>query len=347
MGQRRVFFILERATKKFPGDLSLWMQYIDFARQERANKKLEEIFTNVLRLHPIKTSLWIYAAKYSVEEQNDYLSARNYLQRGLRFCSKSQDYWLEYTKLEILFTLRVSKATQALSGLEVSKGDAFTTANLESSAEVQDQSHSILSSVTSGAIPLAVFDSAMEQFPDDEAFTLSFIDLFSSFEELSSRSSMIQHVIDFSRSKWTDGALTWLAYSEQPLIGSNISSSNFPANIRQFIARIGEGVSRAKPLSTYAAGGVKSCLQLLRNDSLAPSLHTALLLTISGFIESCEKQGSFDASTAYEIITALDPEFGSDVRDIRSGLLKKSFRKWPFDESISMLQLRQEGVVKS
>ena len=37
-GQRTVFFILDRGTKKFPGDMGLWMQYIQFCQKEKANR---------------------------------------------------------------------------------------------------------------------------------------------------------------------------------------------------------------------------------------------------------------------------------------------------------------------
>ena len=36
--QRTVFFVLDRATKKFPGDMGLWMQYINFCKKEKAGK---------------------------------------------------------------------------------------------------------------------------------------------------------------------------------------------------------------------------------------------------------------------------------------------------------------------
>src|SRR3954454_5830774 len=65
-GQRRIFFILDRGTRKFPGDIGLWMQSIEYARKQKAHKKLSQIFTNVLRLHPTKPDLWIYAAQFAM-----------------------------------------------------------------------------------------------------------------------------------------------------------------------------------------------------------------------------------------------------------------------------------------
>jgi U3 small nucleolar RNA-associated protein 6 len=43
-GTRRIFFIFERALRKFNGDISLWLQYIEFAKANGANKTLGKIF---------------------------------------------------------------------------------------------------------------------------------------------------------------------------------------------------------------------------------------------------------------------------------------------------------------
>lgn len=58
-GQRRIYFILDRAIKKFPGDVGLWMQYITFAQKQKSDKKVLQLVTSLLRLHPTKPELWI------------------------------------------------------------------------------------------------------------------------------------------------------------------------------------------------------------------------------------------------------------------------------------------------
>lgn len=66
-GQRRIFFVLDRATRKFRGDIGLWMQYVAYARKQKSNKRVSQILTTVLRLHPTKAELWIYAANYALK----------------------------------------------------------------------------------------------------------------------------------------------------------------------------------------------------------------------------------------------------------------------------------------
>lgn len=43
-GARRIYSLFKRATIKFTGDISLWLQYIDYAKQNKANNILSSIF---------------------------------------------------------------------------------------------------------------------------------------------------------------------------------------------------------------------------------------------------------------------------------------------------------------
>jgi U3 small nucleolar RNA-associated protein 6 len=56
-GNRRIFFIFERALRKFKGDLSLWLQYIEFAKANSANKTLGKIFAEYVSLYYVFTVL--------------------------------------------------------------------------------------------------------------------------------------------------------------------------------------------------------------------------------------------------------------------------------------------------
>lgn len=43
-GARRIYNLFRRATIKFKSDLSLWLQYIDYAKKNKANNILSSIF---------------------------------------------------------------------------------------------------------------------------------------------------------------------------------------------------------------------------------------------------------------------------------------------------------------
>lgn len=116
-GQRRIFFILDRATRKFPSDLNLWIQYIEYVRKQKAHKKLSMIFTDALRLHPTSAELWVYAAKSVLDDHADMLQARSYMQRGLRFCKSAKTLWIQYAKLELIYVAKLV-ARQRILGLD-------------------------------------------------------------------------------------------------------------------------------------------------------------------------------------------------------------------------------------
>ena len=46
LGQRKIFFVLDRATRRFHGDIGLWIQYIEFAKKEGASRVLLKVFAS-------------------------------------------------------------------------------------------------------------------------------------------------------------------------------------------------------------------------------------------------------------------------------------------------------------
>ena len=212
--------IFDRATKKFPGDFEIWMQYLGYTRRQRALKKVSQILTAALRLHPQRSELWIYAAQFSLEEDANMTEARSYMQRGLRFCKSSPNIWLEYTRLELLYVAKIETRRQIL-GIdqpqsetpEGTKTDAGLDADMislprlsqndinPSSDSIAEVDTTILekfehSPVLSGAIPMAIFDAAMKQFDHDENVAKSVFDAVADFTDLGCQSKFLIHVVD-------------------------------------------------------------------------------------------------------------------------------------------------------
>lgn len=251
-GQRRIFFLLDRATKKFHGDIGLWMQYISFARKQKSNKKLSKILTSALRLHPTKSELWVYAAKYAQEEQDDILEARSYMQRGLRFCKYSKVLWTEYLKLEMIYIAKVvargrilgltkghSKIDSVSSTEEELNGDIVSipkdaTLDLgldpqmadfigqETLQELRDMP------LLTGAIPIAIFDMAMKQFAGDQSLCSSFFDVIVEFQDVPCTASILQHIIDYLLLTAPLSPTTLFCFIRQPTIGIEPLSPEFP-----------------------------------------------------------------------------------------------------------------------
>lgn len=115
-GQRRIMFIFDRGVRKFTGEMSLWANYIQYAKQQKTLNVLTKIYTRMLQLHPTKPAVWIMAAKYEVEHNSAMRAARSIMQRGLRFNSTSDIMWIEYAKLELIYVCKIL-ARRKLLGL--------------------------------------------------------------------------------------------------------------------------------------------------------------------------------------------------------------------------------------
>jgi len=274
-GQRRIFFILDRGTRKFQGNLGLWMQYLGFARKQRANKKVSQILTSVLRLHPTKAEMWIYAANYALEEKGDVVEARGYMQRGLRFCKGEGRLWVEYARLELIWVARIWNRRRIL-GVDGNRGDVDGEKRDDVEVEGIDGDVVKLPMVTeedinpekragqevdqaalerlgkspalSGAIPIAIFDSAMKQFKQDESLCQEFFDMVSEFQDLPCTRKILDHITEFL--EIFDSPATLLRCIRQPVMGLSATSARFPTMLSICLDRMETAFKRIEPIVT-------------------------------------------------------------------------------------------------
>lgn len=252
-GQRTIYFLYNRATRKFPGDLTLWMQCIDFARKDKAYKRLNDIFTSVARLHPTKPEIWTHAAHYFMDTQADITNARSYMQRGLRFCKNSEVLWLEYAKLETIYVGKIAGRRKIL-GLDIDRTQAQQTGDNEDEDMIalpqvtaEDVNPSLkqddgvdevalqnlaAAPVLTGAIPLAVFDSAMKQFQGNLRVAQKFFAMFAEFDQLSCMPRILQHVLDYLEQNAPQSVETAICRFGMQLFARNPVDPEFPIVLR-------------------------------------------------------------------------------------------------------------------
>ncbi|KAF6219296.1 hypothetical protein HO133_005121 [Letharia lupina] len=269
-GQRRIFFVLDRATKKFPGDVGLWMQYITFAQKQGSNQKVSQILTSVLRLHPTKPELWIYAATM---RDADMTEARSYMQRGLRFCGSSEKLWIEYARLEMIHVSKIAgrRRILGLDGGKVDKksrqdaeGDdedmmtlpAITAENIMSGQRPRGgaEQEALVKLGTSpallGAIPMAIFDAAMRHFKEDNELCQQFFDVVAEFHEVPCQKSILSHMMDTLRTIAPKSPGTLIRWIQQPVIGTDVKSPEFPALFVDCLDRIKRSFEILTTIST-------------------------------------------------------------------------------------------------
>lgn len=266
-GQRTIFFILDRATKKFPGDLGLWVQYVQFCQKEKAGKKLAKVFTSMLRLKPREWGLWVLAAKHYSEEQGDMSTARSYMQRGLRFCKDERRMYLEYAKLEMVYLAKLA-ARRKILGLDEEKAPeapkeeddnmmmlpeiSAEDINPEANKGVEEVNVEALKRLANapaytGAIPLAIFDAAMKQFNEDSDVANDFFDLAATFDSVPSTRTILNTIYERIQSVAPDSADQIICEAKMHTFNVAPTSVEFPAALGQSIAVLKSGFTQTTP----------------------------------------------------------------------------------------------------
>jgi U3 small nucleolar RNA-associated protein 6 len=275
------------------------MQSIENARKQKAHKKLSQILTNVLRFHPAKPDLWIYAAKFAMEEHADMTEARSYMQRGLRFCNNSKKLWLEYAKLEILYIAKIVARRKVL-GIDGNRIDQparqspdDTDADILMLPKVTGEDinptlpdHNHIDQVAlrtldstpamSGAIPIAIFDAGMAHFRKDAAFGKACFDLCSEFENMPFVRKIMGHIVETMMRETPD---TWHAqacFIRAAVGGLDVSSPDFPPNLSVLLTRLKSALSQTQQSVDLAEDILGWVQALLDKNDLDPAIRQVM-----------------------------------------------------------------------
>ncbi|KAF2851241.1 hepatocellular carcinoma-associated antigen 66 [Plenodomus tracheiphilus IPT5] len=355
-GQRSIYFLYNRATRKFSGDLSLWMQYIDFARKDKAYKRLNDIFTSVARLHPTKPDIWILAANYFMDTQADITNARSYMQRGLRFCKTSELLWLEYAKLETIYVGKIAGRRKIL-GLDIDRTKPqagedddedmialpqITAEDVNPSLKQDDGVDEVAlqnlasAPILTGAIPLAVFDSAMKQFQGKPRVAEAFFGMFTEFEQVSCMPRILEHVLDYLQQNASQAVETAICRFRMQLFGRNPAEPDFPAALGDALDLISSIVqqypSEAVRVSEIAVRRLLSYSNRLPADA-DPALERAIRVTLRKYVRALEDgEGTGDKVTS--LAKALQQE---GKRQEAETLIRSSIKQWAANEELQKL----------
>lgn len=369
-GQRRIFFVLDRATRKFHGDVGLWMQYLGFARKQKSNKKVSQILTSVLRLHPTKVDLWIYATNYAMEERGDMTEARSYMQRGLRFCKTDERLWVEYARLEMIYIakivgrrriLGVGQEEEAKSGEVVGEVDgdmiAFPSITPEDITPNHQPSHGVNQNALkklsagpalSGAIPIAIFDAAMKQFMTNEKIYRNFFDMVAEFFDIPCTDKILQHLMDTLQSLAPESPETLIRWIRQPALGADATSAGFPSIFGLCLDRMNTSfkildLHPARPRGILGQRVTEWMLPYLSVEYLDPNVRKVVVMTLRKVWSQCladiERDPPGMAADVASLLDKLDAE----------GLHKSSdpARTWALQKWSSESKLFLQGPEKT
>ncbi|KAJ4344986.1 U3 snoRNP protein [Ascochyta clinopodiicola] len=360
-GQRSIYFLYNRATKKFSGDLTLWLHYIDFARKDKAYRRLSDIFTSVVRLHPTKPELWTLAANYFMDSQADITNARSYMQRGLRFCKNSEDMWLDYAKLETIYVGKIAGRRKIL-GLDVDRtkkqqiagGDDtdmdmialpdVTAEDINPSLKQDDGVDEVAlqnlasAPVLTGAIPLAIFDSAMKQFQNRPKVVEKFFDMFAEFDQLACIPRILQHVLDYLQQTHPQAVENAICAFRMQLFGQYPGSAEFPVVLGDAFDVISSAIDRYPGEATRLAEvAVRQLLTIQRSSAdIDPALQKAIRSTLRKYMKAL---GGTDGDKVASLARALAHE---GKREDAKALITPSIKVWSTHEELQQLRAALE-----
>jgi U3 small nucleolar RNA-associated protein 6 len=355
-GQRSIYAIYNRATKKFSGELALWMQYIEFARKDKAYKRLNEILTSVVRLHPTKPELWIYAANYFMESQADITDARSYMQRGLRFCKNSELLWLEYAKLEMIYVGKIAGRRRIL-GLDedrTKKADADADEDMialpEITAEdinpslrredgVDDEALQNLASapILTGAIPIAVFDSAMKQFKDVPAIAERFFDMFAEFDQVPCTERILQHVLEHLEQTAPRAVETLACSFRMQLFSLHPISDDFPNALGDAFELLSTAIGQPTYTAHISEVAIREILSLLLIAG-AEDMDPAILKVLHSRLRRCMRSLDEGSSEEGAAVVALANTLQHEGKKRHAQFLVQSgLKRWSTNQQLQQL----------
>jgi U3 small nucleolar RNA-associated protein 6 len=286
------------------------MSYLEYTRQERATKKFKSVLTSAIRLHPTKSELWLYAARWALELEADMNGARSYMQRGTRFCTQSKDLWIEYAKLEMIYLAKIAmrrrilgldadESVEALENTEGATDDGgfsttadviaipdFKTNTLRPSmikgVEVDSEvaKDPMATSALNGAIPLAIFDAARKQPFFCPAAAEDFFDMFASFTQVRCLPKILQYVLDSMMESHPRDPCICSCYIRQPVLGIEPTSPEFPIAVGSTLDRLKESMGTANDKAVLSRKMKAWFEQILGLEELDPGIQTVIRHTI-------------------------------------------------------------------
>ena len=306
--EARIFGIFDRGTRKHPGDIGLWMSYLQYTKGIDATKKLKTVLTAAIRLHPTKSELWLYAARYALEAEADMNGARSYMQRGTRFCTTSRDLWIEYAKLEMIYLAKIALRRKILGlDIEETKDEEMDDLDEENGFEtskdviaipdfkantlrpamiegIKVDSEAVKDPMTTpalqGAIPMAIFDAARKQPFFCASAAEDFFDMFALFTQVKCLPKILQHTMDAMMDSYATDACTCNCYVKQPFVGIEATSAEFPAALGDSLDRLKQSLETTKDkgeLSKKTKVWIESFLVV---EGLDPGIETVLKHTL-------------------------------------------------------------------
>ncbi|OBA19604.1 hypothetical protein METBIDRAFT_46348 [Metschnikowia bicuspidata var. bicuspidata NRRL YB-4993] len=106
-GFRKIIFVFDRAVRRYPANLELWLKFLQFVKEKDAIKIVYRVYAKLLLLQPRNVEAWLSAAKYEFETNANAKGARDLYQRALKLNPESSKLWLSYAQFELAYVSKL------------------------------------------------------------------------------------------------------------------------------------------------------------------------------------------------------------------------------------------------
>jgi len=230
----KLYKILEH---RFQSDVNIWLSHIQFLKSIKWDSSVSRVYLRLLQVHSDKPRLWVAAAKWEFEENNNPDNGRQIMLRGLRFLPTSWILHREYVKLELLYVEQLKKRSELLG---VNKSD-----------DVEEDS------VTNCSIVRLVAKAAIDAI-DSAKFIVS---LLATVRLFSFATVVSEEIIEILTEKYHTSPETWDTLAREELSEGRLG-------IRGCIEKYFEGlkVCKSKELFEMAFSTVSSLPEMYPNS---------------------------------------------------------------------------------
>eukprot|EP00871_Galdieria_phlegrea_P002242 jgi/Galph1/3018/GphlegSOOS_G1692.1 len=135
----RIFFLYNRATRKFPTDLTLWKEYLRHCVVTESFRLSSRVLGRALARLPNVEELWLLGISLEFDYRHNMRAARILAQRSLRYLEHSSSLWKEYFRLELYYLCRQLLKRHYLQ-LPIPTTENLAAEQRGNNVEIQDKS---------------------------------------------------------------------------------------------------------------------------------------------------------------------------------------------------------------
>ena len=307
-----ILSLYRRSVTKFRGNMTLWDQYINFARESKSDKSMPKILASALQLHPESVDIWIKASNWELKHLNNPASARALFLRGIRINKESKSLWFEYFRME----------------LEVAK--TLAENKLELSEKTDEEKNEI--TVFDGAIAISVFKFAAKECllkPDD---AYEYYKLSSDYENLKTVS---QYIESFVIENMTDKFIFLVSQARDEVSTIDFNNDESTSRFENCMKILNHVISH-DPLSSRIILDIVDVLKLLLQKSAGHSeISSMIYKKISHIFEAGEQSNLL---TPQNYISWINIAQSISEKSNFGIILQSALQKFP--ENSHLLQMK-------